>query len=935
MVKRALIASVLLLVIGWIGFRLWRGPDPETILANLERPDSPVLSPEEERGTFRVAPDFRVELVAAEPLVVDPVALDWDDEGRMYVVEMRGYMPDVDATGEDAPVGRVVVLEDTDGDGRMDESRVFLDGLVMPRAIAVLPQGVLIGEQPDLWLCRDEDRDFKCDEKIRLTSYAEGRSNPEHQENALLPGIDNWIYNSRSSRRFRFEGDELQVEPTLMRGQWGLAQDDEGRLFYNHNSGFLYADEIPGNYLTRQPGTATRTNKVGVNVPLSESELVHGVRVAPGLNRAYLTGTLRPDGRQNGPTGVSGLAIQRGHQYGPEFVGDAFVPESAGSTVSRFSIDRTSPELSSKHHLYDDDDWGKREFLASTDERFRPVDAHIGPDGAVYVVDMYRGIIQHAEYVSPHLRAYIRENGLEAPGETGRIWRIVRETLPITRTPPPLDTLDQQVAALSHANGWVRDHAQRRLIYADRPEAATRLRKLRTFDPIGRRHALWTLEGMGALDERTWRTGLADDDPEVRRTALRAGESIAIDPNVKGGALRPLLEDPDPAVRLQAIHSAGSLPQQARPLEWMLDIGRDGSPLTAQAVLSGLTGLELAALRTEATRADRGTVNDTTRAWLSDLAAITLRATDVDPQPERAPSDVLDIVDGVTSPDVKVALLDGLYRSQRSPGSRRIELSEAHPIFDEERERSDDVTQAARKIRTTFTWPGDPRPGGARALTADEDRRRTAGAQLFNDSCAACHGANGRGIEGQAPSLVGSTWVRDSDEWLVRIVLDGLTGPVEIEGKEWNLTMPGHADDGSHFGDEAVSGLLTYVRRAWGHGEDPIAPERVAAIRAERASRKLPWTVAELRELPVEHRLDRYVGIYEVPVVGTQLEIVRQDSVLAIGQPGTGKGQLDEAGGGLFLRDEVSILFESETDGTITGAQASYGGMAFPVSKTK
>lgn len=933
--KRVLIILIVLAAIGWLGFRIWRGPDPETILANIDRPSSPVLSAQEELETFRIAPGFRVELVAAEPLVVDPVAMDWDDEGRLYVVEMRGYMPDVDGNGEDAPVGRVVVLEDTDADGQMDERQVFLDELVLPRAIAVLPQGVLIAEQPNLWLCRDEDHDLKCDEKVRLTSYAEGRSNPEHQENGLLPGIDNWIYNSRSGRRFRFRGDAFEVQPTLTRGQWGIAQDDDGRLYYNHNSGFVYVDEIPADYLSRQPGTASRTNKVGVNVPLTDGELVHGVRVAPGLNRAYLNGVLRPDGRQNGPTGVSGLTIQRGDQYGADFVGDAFVPESAGATVSHFSIDRSKPELSAEHHLYPDDDWEKREFLASTDERFRPVDARVGPDGAVYVIDMYRGIIQHAEFVSPHLRAYILEHELEPPGETGRIWRIVRENQPIARRPPPLETLEQRVSELDNSNGWVRDHAQRQLVYESSPDAVTRLRDLYTFTPRGRRHALWTLEGMDALDGSTWRRAIEDPDPNVRITALRVGESVDLDPNEKLGVIRPLLEDSDPAVRLQAIHSLGSLPRTARPLEWMLDTGRSGSPLVSQAILSGLSGLEAIALQAETARTDGKSIDDATRAWMSDLAAITLRASDVAPEPGGTPPDVLGLVDGATSPEVQAALLEGIYRAQRSPGSRRIELPGPHPLFDEERERADDVLQGIRKIRTTFTWPGDPRPGGARALTDDEERRRTAGEQLFVDSCAACHGADGRGIDGQAPSLVGSTWVRDSDEWLVRIVLDGLTGPVEIEGKEWNLTMPGHEDGGEHFGDDALSGLLTYVRRAWGHAEDPISPETVAKIRQERAGRSMPWTVAELRELPIQHRLDRYVGIYEVPVVGTQLEIVRQDSVLAIGQPGTGKAQLDEAGGGLFLRDEVSILFEAEADGTITGAQASYGGMTFPVSRAE
>ena len=243
--RRTLLILATVALLGVIVFRAWRGPDPEEVLARIDVPLAPVLSPEEELASFRTAPGFRVELVAAEPLVVDPVAMDWDDEGRLYVVEMRGFMPNIEGEGEDQPVGRVVVLEDTDADGRMDRSGVFLDGLVLPRAVAVLPQGVLVGVPPDLWLCRDTNGDRTCGTRTRVGEYAIEGANPEHQENGLLAGIDGWIYNAKSSRRFRLEGSRLRSQETVFRGQWGIAQDDAGRLFYNHNSGFLYADAFP------------------------------------------------------------------------------------------------------------------------------------------------------------------------------------------------------------------------------------------------------------------------------------------------------------------------------------------------------------------------------------------------------------------------------------------------------------------------------------------------------------------------------------------------------------------------------------------------------------------------------------------------------------------------------------------------------------------
>jgi len=162
--------------VAWLAIELWRGPSAENILAKIDTLPSPVLSPVEEQKTFRTAPGFRVELVAAEPLVVDPIAMDWDDEG--------GFMRSLDAKDEDLPSGRIVVLEDLDHDGRMDTSKVFLDGLVLPRGIAVLPQGVLIGAPPNLLLCQDNNANLVCEEneKTRLTHYAEGPGNVEHAE---------------------------------------------------------------------------------------------------------------------------------------------------------------------------------------------------------------------------------------------------------------------------------------------------------------------------------------------------------------------------------------------------------------------------------------------------------------------------------------------------------------------------------------------------------------------------------------------------------------------------------------------------------------------------------------------------------------------------------------------------------------------------------
>jgi len=918
---------------GWLGWLVWRGPDPAEILASIDFPPAPRLSPEAERARFRTPPGFRVELVAAEPLVVDPVAIDWDDQGRLYVVEMRGYMPNLDARGEDDALGRVVVLEDDNQDGRMDRSRVLLDGLVLPRAVAVLPGGLLIGAPPDLLLCPAADGEPSCEAPIRLGHYGSPDANPEHSENGLLAALDGWIYNAKSDRRFRLDGATLEVEPTAFRGQWGIDQDDAGRLFYNHNSAFLLGDRVPGEYTVRQPWLAANAAAAGVGGLLSEGEQVFGVRVAPGLNRAYMSGTLRRDGRQDAPTAVSGLAIQRGDQFGPGWVGSAFIPEAAGSAVAHFTIERDGSQTRAEHQLYDDPDWGQREFLTSTDERFRPVDAEIGPDGALWVVDMYRGVIQHSFYLSEYLRNYATRQGLEPPGATGRIWRVVREERPLPRRPPPLSTLAEQLAAIDHPNGWVRDRAQRRLVHERDPGAVRQLRQLDDFGPLGRRHALWALAHMGELDAPTWQRALADPDPTQRELALRAGEERAATGGPETAAtIAALLDDPEETVRIQALHSLGALPAAVRPLDELLERARRGDTATRYAVLSSLSGLESLALERELERTRAAQASDDEQEWLRDLAAARFLAAREGPSPREDLIAFLDLVDTMEVEWQRRLALEAIVLAQRTAGSRRIELHDAHRLFDPQRDEDPETTLAVARARRHFTWPGDPTPGGARALTAEQQERRARGQQLFAASCANCHGEDGSGLTGLAPALVGSPWLRDADDWLVRIALDGLTGPLSSGGEAWDHTMPGHRAD-PRFDDSTLAGLLTHLRRSWGHAEAPVAPETVARVRAETAERGRPWTTDELLSLPVEHRFDRYVGVYAIPVVNIELEIRRSGTELMLGQPGGPSTELEEVGDGLFVGPELSIQFEVGDSGEVESASGLRDGTRIPLSK--
>ena len=248
---------------GFEWFSLKENSSEPLFYQTLDNKPAPILSPQESLSAFSIAPGFEVELVAAEPLVEEPVAMAWDEYGRLYVVEMRSYMLDAYGAGGDLPVGRVVRLEDTNGDGRMDTSEIFLGGLVNPRAVAVVNEGILIGEPPNLWLCELPTRSALCEKKRSVGSYAADveTANVEHMENGLMQGLDNWLYNAKSSRSVRIEAGELLEREGFFRGQWGITKDDVGRLLYNHNSTWLQADFFAAEDLVQPRRTGCESDK--------------------------------------------------------------------------------------------------------------------------------------------------------------------------------------------------------------------------------------------------------------------------------------------------------------------------------------------------------------------------------------------------------------------------------------------------------------------------------------------------------------------------------------------------------------------------------------------------------------------------------------------------------------------------------------------------
>jgi mono/diheme cytochrome c family protein/glucose/arabinose dehydrogenase len=450
---------------------------------------SPVIPADAAINLMKIEEGFEVKLVAAEPLVATPVALTFDAKGRIWVVEMAGYMPDVYGKGEDRPNGKIVILEDVNGDGLADKRTVFLDSLVLPRAICLIEGGILVAESPKLWYY--EIKNDKPGKRILVDGKYADKGNVEHQPNGLLRGLDNWIYNAKSTKRYRKKGDQWIIENTHFRGQWGISQDNYGRLYYNDNSTNLMSDFFAPGYGATNPdqqgvdGYAERTVK---------DNRVYPARPTPGVNRGYMPGTLDDSLRLRNFTAACGPVIYRGNLFAEAYDFNAFVAEPSANLIKR-DVLREKGYVVSGTQAYK----GK-EFLASTDERFRPVSLYNGPEGALYIVDMYRGIIQHKTYVTPYLRGVIAERKLAQPLGCGRIYKIVPKNsnavaVKFTAEPKAL------VALLGHKNGMVRDMAQQLLIDGKYKSAIPYLRiALSQVDkPLQVIHAMWVLEGLAAL----------------------------------------------------------------------------------------------------------------------------------------------------------------------------------------------------------------------------------------------------------------------------------------------------------------------------------------------------------------------------------------------------------------------------------------------------
>jgi glucose/arabinose dehydrogenase/mono/diheme cytochrome c family protein len=889
----------------------------------LDTAPAPVLSPEQALESFRLAPGFEIELVAAEPLVEDPVAMAWDEYGRLYVVEMRGYMPDAYGTGSEEPVGQVVRLEDTDGDGQMDTSEVYLGALVNPRAVAVVNEGILIGEPPNLWLCEQPTRDALCTSKRSVGGYAHGKeaANVEHMENRLLPGIDNWLYNSKSNRRLRLSGDELQESFGPFRGQWGISKDDVGRLYYNNNSNWLLVDYFQGEDII-EPGVESYPAGIGVN--LTDPSPVYSVRVNPGVNRAYLEGTLRKDGRLNRATGASGLVVYRGDQFPEQYRGHAFVPESAGNVVAQFALSETAVGVEAKQQTYADEQWGQRDFLGSTDERFRPVDAANGPDGSLYVIDMYRGIIQDDHFLTEELREQIFQRELDKPIGKGRIWRIRHAEGTQERNSIALAGADAPalVAALSHSNGWVRDTAQRLLMKFPGEEIAALESLVLAEESVPALHAIWTLQGRGELNSPLLTKALASGDAQRQIHALRAGSGVLTAAELVAAA--PAFREASEMARMQYAFALGAYADNGDARGQLVDILASGvdNIYIRQAVVRAARGHELAFLQELLAKNALPAEGDGAVVALGALAGSAYRSIRPDmtstETPDAALLALLELVEARRGEQTwqQLAMLAGFIPLSRTDSFEPARLEAAPSIFaDSSISETDPLWNARLNARVSFTWPGDELALGIKPLSPEQIALMEKGREYY-PTCANCHGASGAGTAGLAPALAGVSWVTGPPEWLARIILQGLSGPLEINGEQWNGIMPPHGHM-PELDDETLAGLMIYLRRSWGNKADPVSVEQVAEIREASASRSQPWTVEELEAVPFDRGYGRFVGKYSVSFVTMTVEETPEGLYLSV--PLYGEGVLEQVSETAFRgsagSETVTLDFVVEGDG--------------------
>jgi putative membrane-bound dehydrogenase-like protein len=567
---------------------------------SAELPRIPPRTPADALKSFKLRPGFRIELVASEPLLRSPVALDFDENGRLFVVEYPEY--NQYANKKFQGHGRVRLLEDTDGDGRFDRATTYVENLDSPVAIACYDGGVFVGAVPDIIYYKDSKGNGKADvRKPVFTGFARDAAG-EGMFNSFRWGLDNRFHVSTSiaggnvrradpltptplppgergafvtplprgergggegkpvsvrGQGFLFDPRGLTFEVTSGGGQHGMSMDDWGRTFVCENSNPIHMLLYDGRYLARNPYVQAPAAAVNIAPAGKYTKLF---RISANEPWRVLRTRLRTEGKVPGSdeggqpsgffTGATGVTVYRGNTWPEEYRGNVFVGEVSGNLVYRARLEPSGVAFTAQRADKD------VEFLASRDNWFRPVQFANAPDGTLYVLDMYRELIEGAAFLPPQILKHL---DVSAGVDRGRIYRIVPEGFKQPK-PPRLEraTTAELVALLEHANGWHRDTAARLLYQRQDRAAVAPLKKLaaESRSALGRLHALYALDGLGALAVPEVLRALRDDEARVREHAVQLAERFEASPEVRA-RLDKVADDPDLRVRYQLAFSLG------------------------------------------------------------------------------------------------------------------------------------------------------------------------------------------------------------------------------------------------------------------------------------------------------------------------------------------------------------------------------------------
>lgn len=676
---------------------------PLALYADKPRLAVPVLrSPEEEHATFRLHPGFRVELVACEPQVVDPVSLAFDEDGRLFVCEMPGYPNAGTGVGEISS-GRIKQLHDEDGDGRYEKATIFAEGLRFPMGLLPWKGGLLATVAPDILELRDTDGDGRADSR-RVLYTGFGIDNLQQMLNSPLWGLDNWVYACNGTgagtirsvekpdappialgyRNVRFKpAVPGSLEPASGGGQYGLTVNANQDFFLNTNSEHLKQVVLPDHYLRRNPYQAAPTPWANIPEhgaacavfrisPFEAWRVERTTRRAGGPDAARFAKTeLVPGGFV---TSACSPCVYEADRFPADYRGNVFICEPANNLVFRDVLEPNGPIFRARRA----DD--KQEFLASTDNCFRPVHLSIGPDGALYVCDFYRPVVETPRSLPDDIKAQLP---LESQGK-GRIWRIVpQDEVRLTRPKMSQASASDLVSWLEHPNIWWRLNAQRVLVERNDASVAAGLRRLarESTRDFGRIHALWTLHGINALDDADVIRALSDPSEMVRCQALRLSESRSSNAEVLKAAVACADHD-SPRVRLQAAFSLGESDSRESVLALARIARKDGSNEWIRAAILSSASRSAPALLRELVSDE---VHEGTRVIVSRLAGQVAMTAD-----DRDLGELLVTV-AERSPSALRAIGEGMQNSRRPlaqiwndpPPSLQPALTRLRPIFDQ------------------------------------------------------------------------------------------------------------------------------------------------------------------------------------------------------------------------------------------------------------